>query len=50
MKKPAQNGNRKLLSPSKEIQEVMQPITREEFADLVKKAIPPSPAPDRAAT
>jgi hypothetical protein len=45
-----QNGKRKLLIPSEEIQELMQPITREEFACLVKKAIPPSPTPDRATT
>jgi ribosomal protein L19E len=40
-----QNGKRKVLIPSKEIQEQMQPITREEFTRLVKKAIPPSPRP-----
>lgn len=38
-----QNGKRKLLIPSKEIQELMEPITYEEFASVVKKAIPPSP-------
>jgi hypothetical protein len=38
-----QNGKRKLLTPSEEIQEKMHPITREEFARLVKKAIPLSP-------
>jgi ribosomal protein L19E len=43
-----QNGKRKLLIPSKEIQELMEPITREEFASLVKKAIPPSPQPETA--
>jgi hypothetical protein len=43
-----QNGKRKLLIPSKEIQEQMQPITREDFTRLVKKAIPPSPQPDTA--
>ena len=45
-----QNGKRKLLIPSKEIQELMHPITREEFSGLVKKAIPPSPTPDPATT
>jgi hypothetical protein len=45
-----QNGKRKLLIPSKEIQEQMQPITREDFARLVKKAIPLSPQPDPAKT
>ena len=44
-----QNGKRKLLIPSEEIQELMQPITEDEFALLVKKAIPPSPQLDRAA-
>ncbi len=44
-----QNGKRKLLIPSEEIQELMQPITREEFARLVTKAIPPLPQPDQAA-
>jgi hypothetical protein len=43
-----QNGKRKLLIPSKEIQEQMQPITREEFTRLVKKAIPPSRQSDPA--
>lgn len=43
-----QNGKRKLLIPSKEIQELMQPITRDDFTQLVKKAIPPSPQPDQA--
>jgi hypothetical protein len=38
-----QNGKRKLLIPSKEIQELMEPITYEEFESVVKKAIPPSP-------
>ena len=41
-----QNGKRKILIPSKEIQELMQPVTREEFTRLVKKAIPPSPQPE----
>jgi hypothetical protein len=45
-----QNGKRKLLIPSKEIQEKMQPITQESFIHLVKKAIPPSPQPDPAKT
>lgn len=45
-----QNGKRKLLIPSKEIQELMHPITREDFTRLVKKAIPPSPQPDPKAT
>jgi hypothetical protein len=40
-----QNGKRKLLIPSKEIQEQMHPVTYEGFARLVKKAIPPSPQP-----
>lgn len=43
-----QNGKRKLLIPSKEIQEQMTPITREAFTRLVKKAIPPSPRPAQA--
>ncbi len=43
-----QNGKRKLLIPSKEIQEQMHPITHEDFAALVRKAIPPSPQPDPA--
>jgi hypothetical protein len=37
-----QNGKRKLLIPSKEIQELMKPITYEEFASAVRKAIPTS--------
>jgi hypothetical protein len=41
-----QNGKRKLLIPSKEIQELMEPITEDEFAALVDKAIVPSPQPD----
>ena len=44
------NGKRKLLIPSKEIQEKMHPITRDEFTRLVKKAIPPSPQPEKAAS
>jgi ribosomal protein L19E len=43
-----QNGKRKLLIPSKEIQELMEPITREDFVRLVKRAIPPSKQPDPA--
>jgi hypothetical protein len=38
-----QNGKRKLLIPSEEIQELMRPITIEEFSGLVRKTIPPSP-------
>jgi len=41
-----QNGKRKLLIPSEDIQELMEPITEEEFTALVKKTIPPSPQPD----
>lgn len=41
-----QNGKRKLLIPSQDIQELMQPVTQEEFVALVKKTIPPSPQPD----
>jgi ribosomal protein L19E len=48
--KEKQNGKRKLLIPSKEIQELMQPVTHEDFERLVKKSIPPSPQPDRATT
>lgn len=44
-----QNGKRKVLIPSQEIQDLMQPITREEFTALVKRAIPPSQEPDPAA-
>lgn len=40
-----QNGKRKLLIPSKEIQERMHPMTHEDFTRLVKKAIPPSTQP-----
>jgi ribosomal protein L19E len=47
--KERQNGKRKVLIPSKEIRDMMQPISREDFAGLVKKAIPPSPQPDQAA-
>jgi hypothetical protein len=38
-----QNGKRAVLIPSADIQKKMQPITREDFTQLVKKAIPPSP-------
>ena len=41
-----QNGKRKLLIPSAEIQELMEPITEEAFATLVDRAIAPSPQPD----
>lgn len=40
-----QNGKRKLLIPSEDIQELMVPITEEEFVALVKKTIPPLPQP-----
>ncbi len=43
-----QNGKRKLLIPSKEIMDSMEAITEEDFASLVKRAIPPSPQPDPA--
>ena len=43
-----QNGKRKVLIPSQDIQDMIQPISREDFAGLVKKAIPPSPQPDQA--
>ena len=42
-----QNGKRKLLIPSEKIQELMLPITFEDFADLVVKTLPPSQSPDR---
>jgi tmRNA-binding protein len=41
-----QNGKRKLLIPSREIQELMEPITEEEFAALVDRSTLPSPQPD----
>jgi hypothetical protein len=46
--KEKQNGKRKLLIPSEDIQELMEPLTLEEFTDLVTKTIPPpqSPAPE----
>jgi hypothetical protein len=40
-----QNGKRKLLIPSGDIQELMEPITLEDFTDLVKRTIPPSQSP-----
>jgi hypothetical protein len=43
-----QNGKRKLLTPSEEIQELMEPVSYGEFTGLVKKAIPPSPQPETA--
>ncbi len=43
-----QNGKRKLLIPSEEIQDLMEPITEEDFASLVKRAIPPLQRPDQA--
>lgn len=43
-----QNGKRELLIPSEGIQELMESITEEDFAVLVKRAIPPSPKPDQA--
>ena len=44
--KEKQNGKRKLLIPSQDIQELMEPLTLEEFTDLVAKTIPPSQSPD----
>ena len=38
-----QNGKRKLLIPSEEIQELMEPVSMDDFAVLVRKTIPPSP-------
>jgi hypothetical protein len=43
-KKEKKNGKRRLLIPSKEIQEKMHPITEDEFTDLVKRAISPAPS------
>ena len=43
--KEKQNGKRKLLIPSEDIQELMEPLTLEEFTDLVAKTIPPSQSP-----
>jgi hypothetical protein len=45
-KEEKQNGKRKLLIPSPDIQELMVPITEEEFSTLVGKTIPPSSQPD----
>ena len=45
-KKEKRNGKRKLLFPSEEIQELMLPITLEDFEGAVRRAIPPSPSPD----
>lgn len=42
-KEEKQNGKRKVLIPSQEIQDLMQPITEEDFAAVVGKAIPLSP-------
>ena len=44
--KEKRSGKRKLLIPSKEIQEMMQPITREDFDGVVERAIPPASQPD----
>jgi tmRNA-binding protein len=41
-----QNGRRKLLIPSKEIQALMEPISEEDFAALIDRATLPSPQPD----
>jgi hypothetical protein len=38
-----QNGQRAVLIPSSEIQEMMKPISLDEFTGVVHKAIPPSP-------
>ena len=40
-----QNGKRKLLIPSKEIQELMEPIAFEDFTELIANTIPPSQSP-----
>jgi hypothetical protein len=47
-KKEKRNGKRKLLIPSEEIQELMQPVSAEMFEDAVKRAIPLSPQSDPA--
>lgn len=47
-KKEKRNGKRKLLIPSEEIQELMQPVSVEMFEETVKRAIPPSQPPDPA--
>ena len=44
--KEKQNGKRKLLIPSEDIQELMEPMTLEDFTDLIAKTIPPSQSPD----
>jgi len=41
-KKQKRAGKRKLLIPSNEIQELMQPITFDDFEAPVKKAVPPA--------
>jgi len=47
-KKEKRAGKRKLLIPSEEIQELLQPITLEDFEGAVKRAIPPASQPDPA--
>jgi ribosomal protein L19E len=49
-KEEKQNGKRKLLIPSEEIQELMESVTREDFTRLVKKTIPPSPQSETTTT
>ncbi len=49
-KEEKQNGKRAVLIPSDDILESMEPISEEEFATLVKKAIPPSQQPEKAAS
>ena len=44
--KEKQNGKRKLLIPSEDIEELMEPLTLEEFTELITKTIPPSKSPD----
>jgi hypothetical protein len=48
-KKEKKAGKRKLLIPSKEIQEIMQPVSFEDFERAILRAIPPSQQPDSAA-
>ena len=45
-----QNGKRKFLTPLASTLEESQihPVSRDEFTRLVKKAIPPSPQPEKA--
>jgi len=43
-----QNGKRAVLIPSQEVQDLMQPISHEDFTRLVRKAIPASPQPETA--